>query len=340
MTPWLVNSPAKPSGVTGDLRPFPLDLPSAQTCHGSRCIQISTSHSRSSPDWPIRATTQSGSLVRRASDTVQHVRRSVVELSDDDFYDRLTEGRQEVSRPPTGPFEPRRRGRRGVAGLTAIGVFGLGVGILAARATDDHSSTVIAAAPTVDVVPSTTTIATTTTIGATTTIVVPTASKTAATTTVALPPPTQRSSATTGAPSTVAPKVAAPTTTPPVRTTHTVSGTLLVDSYTNSWPGQVCGGTGRFSDFQVGQVVTVSDGTGTTVAQGALTSCSWSEEQFQFNVPGQPNFQRGKALFQFSVAQVPEVQSLTFRVSWKQWAPPHTLAEMKAANWMVDLGVR
>jgi hypothetical protein len=262
-----------------------------------------------------------------------------VEPSDDeDLYERFAVQSDKDRGPVSVLPKERRRGTRAVAALTGVCLLGVGVGLLAARASSDTQSTVIIAAPADTVVPPSTTIATTTTIAETTTIA-PTTVTTAARTRLPVPTTVQRVTATTSPSTSTPPKATVPTTSLP-KPTHTVVGTLLVDAYTDASAGRVCGGTGRFSDFQVGQIVTVTDGTGVTVGQGTLVSCSWSEMQGQFNVPGQPNYTQAKALFQFSVTRVPEAETLAFRVSWKQWAPAFTLSQMIASNWSVNFGVR
>lgn len=256
----------------------------------------------------------------------------------DDFYDWFSLGNDEESAPVGVSSKERRGSTRAVAALTAICLLGVGVALLAARASHDTQPTVIIGAPADTVMPPTTTIATTTTVAATTTIA-PTTVTAAAPAKVAAPAPVGRVTTTTSSSTSAPPKATVPTTAL-AKPTHTVSGTLLVDAYTDASVGRVCGGTGRFSDFQVGQIVTVTDGTGVTVAQGTLVSCRWTQMQGQFNVPGQPDYTQAKALFQFSIPRVPEAETLVFRVSWKQWVPPFTLSQMIASNWSVNFGVR
>jgi hypothetical protein len=257
---------------------------------------------------------------------------------EDDLYERFALGGDDDGAPVSVLPKERRRGTRALAGLTGICLLGVGVGLLAARASSNTQSTVIIAAPLDTVVPPPTTVAITTTIAERITIA-PTTVTTAARTRLPVPTTVRRVTATTSPTTSAPPKATVPTTSL-AKPTHTVVGTLLVDAYTDASAGRVCGGTGRFSDFQVGQIVTVTDGTGATVAQGTLVSCSWSELQGQFNVPGQPNYTRAKALFQFSVTRVPEAETLAFRVSWKQWAPPFALSQMIVSNWTIDFAVR
>lgn len=134
-----------------------------------------------------------------------------------------------------------------------------------------------------------------------------------------------------------APTVATTTTAAP-RLTHTLAGTLLVDERFDK-SGRPCGGYGRFSDFQVGQVMSVKDQSGQLLSEGRLETCTWVENQECFNCPGQPNYSTGKPEFTFSVSSVPESSSYIVRVSWKEWTPI-SHAEMEASNWRIDFGVR
>jgi hypothetical protein len=135
---------------------------------------------------------------------------------------------------------------------------------------------------------------------------------------------------------TSAPPVVTPLTTVPVAT-HDFSGTLLVDSYQDKY-SNACGGTSRFSEFQVGQVISLTDSAGRTVASGSLTGCTWTEEQSSFNLPGIQDYDIAKPTFTFVIRSVRETASYNFRVSWKQWVIP--MLQMRQDNWRVDLGVR
>ena len=129
-----------------------------------------------------------------------------------------------------------------------------------------------------------------------------------------------------------------PTTLPP--TFHTFGGDVFIQSYVDKLHGATCGGVGRFVDFQVGQVVTVMDGAGSTVAQGTLTGCRWENVQGLFNSPfGEPDYDIGEPLLAINVPNVPELPVYQVRIGWKLWQPI-SLAQMQSWNWALVLNVK
>jgi hypothetical protein len=146
-------------------------------------------------------------------------------------------------------------------------------------------------------------------------------------------------------PTTTTTTTAPPPTQPPIQNvpedqpqpgvTHTVRGTLLIDAPHTIAPGAPCGGQGqRYQDFQVGQVVVLTDANGTTIGQGTLETCTWDGTTACPSCG--PGYETGRPQFTYTVGGVPEVASYVTRVAWAVWQPV-PIEDMRARDWVLGL---
>jgi hypothetical protein len=148
-------------------------------------------------------------------------------------------------------------------------------------------------------------------------------------------PPSTVPTTTTAPPTTQPPIQNVPENAPQPGVTHTVQGTLLIDSPHTIAPGTPCGGQGpRYQDFQVGQTVVLTDANGSTVGQGTLDSCTWDGTTACPSCG--PGYETGRPQFTYSVSSVPEVASYVTHIAWAVWQPV-PLEEMRARDWVLGL---